>query len=162
MSCHPALKFASVKYDAAAINQLLDSTKMDYLTIQYNSSNGDSYKNSFTLISYARDSSGGFIGGAYNLNAAEERTPKTFKSKMILGTLSVARDSIIAVLTSKTTGKRLIDFGYLLFTPKLDKDYHYIYYDITVAGNILQGMAFSSYAARPCPPATNCIGHPKK
>lgn len=159
MSCHPALKFASVKYDSKDINRLLDSPKMKYLTIQYNSPDGKNYKNPFTLISYARSATGGFIDtAAYNLTPVEGIKPKTFKGKLVLGNLTVGRDSIEALLTIAKTGEIIRKFDYLLFTPARDPEYGYIYYNITVAGPSFMDNQPKSVntTARPCPPAVNC------
>lgn len=156
-SCNPSLRFASVKYDAAAINHLLDSTKMDYLTIQNNATDAGNYKKPFTLISYARTDDGGFVDTAgYDLTPVESIKPRTFKGKTILGNFTFPRDEILAIVNNPKTGQRDKDFNYLLFTPLRDKAYGYLYFDVQ-RDNSVRGMdGGSAKVLRPCPPATWC------
>ena len=51
-SCHPALKFATVKYDSLAVNKLLNTTAMDHIIFQFSSDEAGSYKNPFLLEAY--------------------------------------------------------------------------------------------------------------
>ncbi len=81
-SCNPAIKFASVQYDATAVTRFLDSSRTNYFTPQFNSPDGRSNKNPFDLISYARTSNGGFVDiPAYNLIAVEKIKPKHLQGK---------------------------------------------------------------------------------
>ncbi|MEO6220543.1 MAG: hypothetical protein ABIO81_08955 [Ginsengibacter sp.] len=153
-----SIKFAPVKYPVKDINMLLDSPKLNHFILQYVSPTG-SYQDPFTLVSYARDSTGGFINTAgYNLEPLDTLNPKTFNGKMTLGNLRVSRASIDSLLTTKK-GQRIKD-GYLLFTPKLDNDY--IFYNIVVQGSSISNDSnlIKITRARPCPPAINCPAKP--
>ncbi|MEO8108582.1 MAG: hypothetical protein ABI594_01050 [Ginsengibacter sp.] len=156
-SCNPSLRFASVKYDAADINRLLDNTNMDYLTIQNNATNAGNYKKPFTLISYARTADGDFVDTVgYDLQPVEGIKPKAFKGKTELGNFIFTRDEILDILTD-STGHRNTKFASLILTPFRDKANGYLYFDVR-ANNINQTMGGVSAAVvlRPCPPATWC------
>lgn len=156
--CNPSLRFASVKYNAADINRLLNDTNMDYLTIQNNATDAGNYKKPFTLVSYARTKDGGFVDTArYDLPPVAGSKPKTFKGKTVLGNFMLSRDSIVAILTDPKTKQRNKDFAYLLFTPYRDKANGYLYFDVQ-ADNRVFGMdgGSAALALRPCPPATWC------
>ncbi|MEO6188879.1 MAG: hypothetical protein ABIO82_00365 [Ginsengibacter sp.] len=157
-SCHPALKFASVKYPASEINRLLDSTQMKYLTIQFESPDAKNFRKPFVLLSYARDSSGGYIGSAEELAPVGETKAASFKGKSILGNMTVEKDSLLSLLSPN--GTRIRDFNYLLFQPRRDAKYDYIYYDIFVGVITQSGAGSIKTSARPCPPASNCPARP--
>ena len=156
-SCNPSLRFASVKYNAADINHLLDATDMTYLTIQNSATDAGNYKKPFTLISYARTDSGFVDTAGYYLQPVEGSNPRTFKGKTILGNFTFTRDEILAIVNDPKTGQRDKDFKYLLFTPLRDKAYGYLYFDVQ-RDNSVSGMDGGSTALvlRPCPPATWC------
>lgn len=157
-SCNPSLRFASVKYDAAQINHLLDATDMAYLTIQNNSSDAGNYKEPFSLVSYARKVDDGFVDTAgYDLQPVKGLKAKTFRGKTILGNFTLTKLKLLEILTDPKTKQRNKDFAYLLFTPYRDKTNGYLYFDVQ-ADNVVRGMGGTSSALylRPCPPATWC------
>ncbi len=158
-SCNPSLRFATVRYNAADINYLLDSTGMTYLTIQNSSTDAGNYKKPFTLVSYARTKDGGFVDTArYNLQPVEGNKPKTFKGKTVLGNFILSRDSIVAILTDPKTKQRNKEFAYLIFTPVRDNNYGYLYFNVRADNNLgAMGNKVLAVALRPCPPATWCI-----
>lgn len=157
-SCNPSLRFASVRYNAADINRLLDGTGMAYLTIQNNATDAGNYKKPFTLVSYARTADDGFVDtSAYDLQPVAGSKPRAFKGKTILGNFTFTRDEILAIVNDPKTGQRNKDFSYLLFTPLRDKAYGYLYFDVQ-RDNSLRVMdgGSAAVALRPCPPATWC------
>ncbi len=160
-SCNPSLRFASVKYNATDINRLLDSTNMEYLTLQNNAPDAHNYKKPFTLIAYAQINDSVFVDTiGYDLQPLEGSKPKTFKGKTTLGNLVLTRGELLQLLTDPATGQRDRNFAYLLFTPARDKANGYLYFDVK-ATNSLGTMSDSSAAQitvvlRPCPPATWC------
>ncbi len=156
--CHPALKFAIVKYPSAEINRLLDSTQMKYLTIQFESPDAKNFRKPFILLSYARDASGGYIGSANELTPVGDKKAASFKGKSILGNMTVERDSLLSLLSPN--GTRIRNFDYLLFQPRRDSEYDYIYYDIFVSVIMESGLGNVRTSARPCPPASNCAARP--
>ncbi|MEO6188878.1 MAG: hypothetical protein ABIO82_00360 [Ginsengibacter sp.] len=161
ISCHPKVKMAAVKYEAADILALLNNPgdTMSYLTLEYLSSDGKS-STPLTLISYARNATGGFLNvPVYTLPIVDTAKTKSFEGKTILGNLRLSRGSIEELLTDSDTHRRSTKFDFLLFSPAIDKNGGYIYYDVTIGGDT-STIFKKSIEARPCPPAPNCPAHP--
>ena len=163
MGCHPALKFASVQYDVAAMNRLLDSTKMDHLVFQFDTEDSKSYKNPFRLIAYSFDSLNHIIDYVpYQLHTVERTKPKSFSGKSILGNLTISRDDILKLVTNDSTHQR-IKYDFLLLNPARDTTNNYIYYDMSAS--FLSPMVPppsppAIQRVQPCPPA-KCFYQPE-
>ncbi len=154
-SCHPALKFATVKYDSMAVNKLLNTTAMDHIIFQFNSNEAGSYKNPFLLIAYSFDSSNHLIDTIpYSLERIEYLKNKSFKGKIILGNLTVSRAVIEEVITDDSTHTRN-PFDYLKFVPKKDEGNQHIYYEMSapVISVMSERQPPKPQPIQPCPPA---------
>ncbi len=154
-SCHPALKFATVKYDSLAVNKLLNTTAMDHIIFQFSSDEAGSYKNPFLLVAYSFDSLNHLIDTLpYSLQKIEYIKSKSFKEKIILGNLTVSRAVIEDVITDDSTHKK-IPFDFLQFVPDRNAGNKHIYYEMSAPSTNVKGeRAFSkTKPIQPCPPA---------
>ncbi len=152
--CQSSLNYSTLKYGKAEIQALLADSSFSYLVLQFKSTNGQSSKNPFTLISYAFDTSNIPINTIpYNLMDSGT-TPKIFKDSLIMGNQMASRQNLLEALTDPGT-QAIVNYDFLVFTPQLDPSNHYVYYTIT-PGKITpdsSAVVIPSSITQPCPPA---------
>ncbi len=161
--CQPSLNFAPVRYNKAEIQALLADSSFSYLVLQFKSANGDNSKSSFSLISYAFDTTGNdILATPYSLSIDSGSTAKHFNDSLFMGNQMASRENLLEALTDPGT-QATVNYDYLLFTPKLDSSNHYIYYTIEPKQSNPDSSALvvPNSVTQPCPPA-KCYVQPEE
>ncbi|MDQ6888839.1 MAG: hypothetical protein M3Z56_00965 [Bacteroidota bacterium] len=154
-SCRSPLNFVPVRYGRTEINTLMADSAFGYLLLQFKSQNGGDSRIPFGLISYSFDTSNKPISTIpYPLLVDSGAKSKNFKDTIIMGNQMASRKDLSDAITDPNS-KLVVDYDFLLFTPALDPDNHYVYYIIKARklGGDTSAVVPAGSRTQPCPPA---------
>ncbi|CAN5198474.1 hypothetical protein BH20BAC1_BH20BAC1_26700 [soil metagenome] len=159
-SCSAPLRFSQVSYDASVINNFVDNEDAGFIFFQFKRLETRGPKNSLSLTGYVYKNDQTLLSEtAYDATVITPGKSIYFKNGSVLGNLLISKNKLLeSLLTDPDTHER-IKYTSLLFTPQRYDDNIHIYYEITLQGAEQKFLKFM-LAARPCPPAVNCISKP--